>query len=299
MTSPLAPPPPTGNPIDRWLYLLWRKLTATGQLFWSAISPGTSADVAAVVTDETGSPGALVFATNPTLTGVTIDGFLYQGDTTAVASPVTLGAIFSTNTASGNSISLRKSVTAANNTASLGTLRSRGTNAAPTALVSADNIGAWNSYGYDGAGYINAGNIIVGVDNTVSTGIVPGNLQFRTGATVAGTYEGMRVDSTQTVTLGGAYTAPALKVIPVASQNRSVTVTGSNSGNPTIGVSGGNLACSAALVLSQTTLLETSVALTNGAGAAAGTLLNAPAVGNPTKWIPINDNGTVRYIPAW
>jgi hypothetical protein len=43
----------------------------------------------------------------------------------------------------------------------------------------------------------------------------------------------------------------------------------------------------------------TSTALTNGAGAAAGTLLNAPAAGNPTKWIGINDNGTVRYIPAW
>lgn len=43
----------------------------------------------------------------------------------------------------------------------------------------------------------------------------------------------------------------------------------------------------------------TSTALTNGAGAAAGTLLNAPATGNPTKWIGINDNGTTRYIPAW
>lgn len=48
-----------------------------------------------------------------------------------------------------------------------------------------------------------------------------------------------------------------------------------------------------------TTLIQTSVALTNNAGASAGTLTNAPAVGNPTKWIPINDNGTTRNIPAW
>jgi hypothetical protein len=48
-----------------------------------------------------------------------------------------------------------------------------------------------------------------------------------------------------------------------------------------------------------TTLLKTSVALNNGAAAATGTLTNAPVAGNPTKWIPINDNGTVRYIPAW
>lgn len=47
------------------------------------------------------------------------------------------------------------------------------------------------------------------------------------------------------------------------------------------------------------TLLKTRAALTDGAAAAAGTLLNAPAAGNPTKWIPINDNGTTRYIPAW
>jgi len=45
--------------------------------------------------------------------------------------------------------------------------------------------------------------------------------------------------------------------------------------------------------------LTTNTALTNGAGVAAGTLLTAPAAGNPTKWIGIDDNGTTRYIPAW
>lgn len=46
-------------------------------------------------------------------------------------------------------------------------------------------------------------------------------------------------------------------------------------------------------------LASTSVALANGAAAAAGTLNNAPAAGNPTKWIPISDNGVTRHIPAW
>lgn len=50
---------------------------------------------------------------------------------------------------------------------------------------------------------------------------------------------------------------------------------------------------------SAATFHTTSVALTNGAGASAGTMTNAPAAGNPTKWIGINDNGTTRYIPAW
>lgn len=46
-------------------------------------------------------------------------------------------------------------------------------------------------------------------------------------------------------------------------------------------------------------LMAINAGLTNNAGASAGTLTNAPAIGNPTKWIKINDNGTIRSIPAW
>ena len=53
------------------------------------------------------------------------------------------------------------------------------------------------------------------------------------------------------------------------------------------------------LTISDTKLMATTTTFTDGAAAAAGTLLNAPAAGNPTKWIPIDDNGTTRYIPAW
>ena len=48
-----------------------------------------------------------------------------------------------------------------------------------------------------------------------------------------------------------------------------------------------------------TNLINTTYALGNGAASSTGTITNAPAVGNPTKWIPINDNGTTRHIPAW
>lgn len=44
---------------------------------------------------------------------------------------------------------------------------------------------------------------------------------------------------------------------------------------------------------------RTTGTLANGAAASVGTLTNAPAATNPTKWIPIDDNGTTRYIPAW
>lgn len=47
------------------------------------------------------------------------------------------------------------------------------------------------------------------------------------------------------------------------------------------------------------TLHTTSAALTNNAAAQTATMTNGPTAGNPTKWIPINDNGTTRNIPAW
>lgn len=62
---------------------------------------------------------------------------------------------------------------------------------------------------------------------------------------------------------------------------------------------GGALELKSSLKHADSTLLHTSVALTNGAGAATATLTNAPAATNPTKWIPVDDNGTTRYIPAW
>lgn len=64
-----------------------------------------------------------------------------------------------------------------------------------------------------------------------------------------------------------------------------------------VNITGGSI--TANLTGNQTTLLMSSVTLANGAAAGAGTLTNAPTAGNPTKWVPINDNGTTRYIPAW
>jgi len=60
----------------------------------------------------------------------------------------------------------------------------------------------------------------------------------------------------------------------------------------------GDIACDQ-LASANGTFLRSTVALTNGAAAGAGTITNAPSAGNPTKWIPIDDNGTTRYIPCW
>lgn len=61
----------------------------------------------------------------------------------------------------------------------------------------------------------------------------------------------------------------------------------------------GNVQVAGTLTTGSTVLLSTTATLNNGASTALGTLANAPAAGNPTKWVEINDNGTIRYIPAW
>lgn len=53
------------------------------------------------------------------------------------------------------------------------------------------------------------------------------------------------------------------------------------------------------IVSDATRLLKSSVSMNNGAGAALGTLANAPVAGDPTKWVPFDDNGTTRYFPSW
>lgn len=40
--NPLAPPPQTGTESDRWLYLLWRRLTQAGQILWASLDFGGS-----------------------------------------------------------------------------------------------------------------------------------------------------------------------------------------------------------------------------------------------------------------
>lgn len=177
-----------------------------------------------------------------------------------------------------------------------------GTSAAPTATLVGNILSSVNAQGYGATGYIgvpSAGLLFTASENytDAAAGAI---IQFYT--TLNGTIvpvENMRIWDNGTIGLGGPMGAESIRVIPVAGSTRWVTLAGSAAGNPTLGVSGGKLAVSAALVLSQVQLLETSVALTNNAAGFVGTLLNAPVAGDPTKWIPINDNGTVRNIPAW
>jgi hypothetical protein len=71
-------------------------------------------------------------------------------------------------------------------------------------------------------------------------------------------------------------------------------VLATDAGNIKVNTSGGFFTSSNDAVLHHVT-----TTLANGAASGAGTISNAPASGNPTKWIAIDDNGTTRHIPAW
>lgn len=54
-----------------------------------------------------------------------------------------------------------------------------------------------------------------------------------------------------------------------------------------------------ALEVNSGVLIKSNSTLINGGAAQTATMTNSPKAGNPTKWVPINDNGTTRYIPCW
>lgn len=145
------------------------------------------------------------------------------------------------------------------------------------AFVVGDGVTAATNVGIGGGNVNIGGGLTVagasGLANVVSSAAVAGDYIYKIGNS-SGTGLGMRLQAG----------SDALNALAVRNAAAAISFSVTGAGLITTG---------------SATLMASSVALTNGAAASAGTLLNAPAAGNPTKWIPINDNGTTRYIPAW
>lgn len=107
-----------------------------------------------------------------------------------------------------------------------------------------------------------------------------------------------------TIFTGGAATdfglgVPTGSALKFSIGGGTVALTIGSAGNVTISVPTSGDTLTVAPSVTTGALIATNAALTTGAGVAAGTITNAPSAGNPTKWIKINDNGTIRSIPAW
>lgn len=120
-----------------------------------------------------------------------------------------------------------------------------------------------------------------------------GNVSFPAAAGLFGTVVGVNAAGNMTI----------------ATTNGILWLAGNGANQPVLINAGGNLAFAInpanitssypIIVPGNATLLTTTTALVNGNGSSAGTISNAPSIGNPTKWISINDAGTIRKIPTW
>lgn len=110
---------------------------------------------------------------------------------------------------------------------------------------------------------------------------------------------GAGIDNIITMTRAAGTAVALSRPLNMASSTASTsTTTGALVVTGGVGV-GGRLNVGGALEVSSATLIKSNTTLTDGAAAAVGTLTNAPTAGNPTKWVLINDNGTIRKFPTW
>jgi len=79
---------------------------------------------------------------------------------------------------------------------------SRGTMAVPLASASGDTLGSINGNGYDGTARQSAASIVLDVDGTVSSGVIPGRIKFLTTTSGGVGTERMRIDSSGNVGIG-------------------------------------------------------------------------------------------------
>lgn len=145
--------------------------------------------------------------------------------------------------------------------------RMNNTVASPSALISADLIGIISAYGYDGSAFSQraAAMDIVAAENWSGSSHATNIILYTTPKSSTTLTEAARVHASGGLSIG-------------------------TSSDPGIGLIYTN---------SASFMSRTKTSWSSGAAAKTGTLTNAPADGNPTKWIPVDDNGTTRYIPAW
>lgn len=160
-----------------------------------------------------------------------------------------------------------------------------------TIVANNDAVGKFRAWASDGAAYRVLGFFQFAIDGaTISSSSMPGRVEFYTTASgsVTPTLRWGFDNAGLLFAAGQTSSFPALKRSSATLQVRLADDSAFAS-------------FSALKFLNNTAavVIGSSVTLTDGVGASAGTITNAPSVGNPTKWIGIDDNGTTRYVPSW
>lgn len=230
--------------------------------------------------------GALTFQSNGgTTAGVISTGQLWTIGSGATApsgahlmvsgqavAPPTLGFNSSVVINDADATNSRLTMSSVATNSGFNNLRANGTSASPTAVATGNSLATYFAHGYAtaaSAGYVltaGSGFTITATDNYTTT---TAGARFDIGATPAGTA------TLQTSVSVGA----ALMV-----------------GTTTDGSTGQILMNNASF------LMRNKTAWTNGGGGGTTPTLgtNGPTgATTPTKWIPVDDNGTTRYVPSW
>jgi len=152
------------------------------------------------------------------------------GDSTVVAGQTLLDAQFSTDTAGGVNLILRKSNAGTNNPSVL-FAKSRGTAASPVIITSGDSIGGVIFTGFDGTNYTRGAQILASSEGTIAGNQVPGNIEIYTSSATGVNIRAFKIDSSQILYLG-------------ASTGNQVTVTGGTA--PKVSSTAGNLTLTSA-----------------------------------------------------
>lgn len=119
------------------------------------------------------------------------------------ATPVTELQVSSTSTSSPRGIMSAQFNTGTDGARFHGR-KARGTEAAPTVIVSGDNLARWVGSGYDGSNYLEDASIIFGTEGTIAATRVPTNIQFLTAtdATPSVLTERMRITAAGNMGIG-------------------------------------------------------------------------------------------------
>lgn len=243
-------------------------------------------------TSGAGSTDAIIFqvGNNGAVEGMRVvtGGQVILGNTSAVASISGIQAPLQVHTTSVVIPILASRWSATTGGPSIILQKSRsGTVGTFTIVQSGDTIGAVDFFGANGTSVTSAANIVVEVDGTPGAADMPGRMIFST-------------------TTDGSATPSERMRISATGQVNVATTTDSTTSTTGALITAGGLGVAKAIYggttiysNSATVMLGSKTTITGGATGNVPTLLAGPVTGEPTKWLPYDDNGTTRYIPSW